>query len=195
MSVVLPFDGPFKTIEVDFPWAYRDRGYNGFATVQRYRIHCNYPTLSVADAHAMAGEIKRVVAKDGCHLWFWTTKDFLEESFDIIRAWGFTYKQIFTWVKTTKAGKPTYGMGHWGRNGVEFLLFGTTKGMRLQEATTTPNYFFAPRMGHSVKPEAGYSLIRANSPTPRLSLFQRTPREGFTCWGNELKETGIDVNV
>lgn len=23
---------------------------------------------------------------------------------------------------------------------------------------------------------------------PRLSLFQRTPREGFTCWGNELRE-------
>lgn len=178
----------FACIEADVPWQYKDRGYNGRETVQRYRIHCPYPTMPLAEIKAMGFEVRRVTAVFA-HLWLWTTKDFLRDAFDVMEEWGFSYRQTFTWLKTTKKGAPTYGMGCWGRNGTEFLLLGTTSGSyKLREYATTPNYILAPRTGHSAKPEAAYDLIRRNSPGPRLSLFQRTPREGFTCWGDQLRE-------
>lgn len=188
-EITLPYPyREFACIEADPPWQYKDRGYNGHESVQRYRIHCPYPTMSVPEVKAMAYEVRRVTAVFA-HLWLWTTKDFLFDAFGVMEEWGFSYRQTFTWLKTTKAGKPTYGMGHWGRNGTEFLLLGTTCGSyKLREYTSTPNYILAPRLGHSAKPEAAYDMIRKNSPGPRLSLFQRTPREDFTCWGNELRE-------
>ena len=45
------------------------------------------------------------IAADNAHLWFWTSNSYMEESYDIIRAWGFEPKSIFTWVK------PTLGLG------------------------------------------------------------------------------------
>jgi N6-adenosine-specific RNA methylase IME4 len=36
---------------------------------------------------------------------------------------------------------------------------------------------------HSVKPEAAYKLIEAASPGPRLEIFARTTRRGWTAWG------------
>lgn len=183
----LPYlDGTFRCIEADPPWQYRDRGYNGFESVQRYRIHCPYPTMSVEEIAAMGPEVRRITA-DSAHAWIWTTKDFLEDTFGILRAWGFEYRQIWTWLKTRKDGQPTYGMGHWGRNGTEFILFGTNDpSLKLAKASSTPNYLLAQRAGHSAKPPAAYELIARNSPGPRLSLFQRTPRPGFECWGNQL---------
>jgi N6-adenosine-specific RNA methylase IME4 len=189
--ITFPYEtGRFRAIEIDPPWRYKDRGYNGHDTVQKYRIHCPYPTMSLEEIEAMGAEINRVAAPVA-HLWLWTTKDWLEDSFALLRAWGWTFKQIVTWVKTTKAGKPTYGMGHWMRNGCEYMLFAVNepKNNFPLARTTTPNHLHAPRGGHSAKPEAAYDMIRANSPEPRLSIFQRSAREGFECWGNEMEET------
>ena len=186
----LPYpDSTFQAIEIDPPWQYKSRGYNGFETVQKYRIHCPYPLMSLPEIEAMGPEINRV-ATDKAHLWLWVTKDFLPDGFDLLNSWGWQYKQIFTWLKTTKAGVPSYGMGYWCRNACEYLILAVnaTKGNRPLAATTTPNYILAPKGGHSAKPEAAYDLIRANSPGPRLSIFQRTHREGFSCWGNQLEE-------
>lgn len=52
------------------------------------------------------------------------------------------------------------------------------------------NHFFAQRTGHSVKPDFAYRLIRDNHDGPRISIFQRTKRAGFECWGNEMHLAG-----
>jgi N6-adenosine-specific RNA methylase IME4 len=39
---------------------------------------------------------------------------------------------------------------------------------------------------HSRKPEAFYELIERCSPGPRLELFARYRRDGWTQWGDEL---------
>jgi N6-adenosine-specific RNA methylase IME4 len=58
--------------------------------------------------------------------------------------------------------------------------------LRPKCAEDTPNYFFAQRTGHSIKPDYAYDLIRKNHPGPRVSIFQRSSRLGFYCWGNEM---------
>ncbi len=45
----------------------------------------------------------------------------------------------------------------------------------------------APRRGHSEKPEEGFAVIEKSYPEfPRLELFARSQRPGWTAWGNEL---------
>lgn len=188
-EIVLPFKDNFaKTIEIDCPWQYKDRGFNGYETVPSHRIHCKYDTMSTEDILKMSGEIRRI-SNEECRLWFWTTKDFLEESFQIIREFGFEFRQILTWVKTNKKGQPSYGMGYYFRNTTEFLLYATNKkGLRPLQATTASNVLFAPREGHSRKPDVFYQFIKDNSEEPRVSLFQRTKRDGFHVWGNEIND-------
>lgn len=202
--IILPFAaGAYSCIEADPGWAYRDRNMNGFASVRRYRIHTEYPVMHLSEILGMGDEIKRLSAPKGCHLWLWTTKDFLEDGFQVLRQWGFSFKQIFTWVKTNKDGSPSFGMGYWGRNACEYILFGSTSasfGM-LPARTTAPNWIYTPedvddyrdgdvlmcpRSRHSRKPDLAYQMIRELSPGPRLSVFQREDREGFDCWGNEM---------
>jgi N6-adenosine-specific RNA methylase IME4 len=45
---------------------------------------------------------------------------------------------------------------------------------------------YAPRGRHSEKPAVFYQIIELMLPTvPRLEMFGRTQRAGWTVWGNE----------
>ena len=199
-AIDLPWeDGQFATGEEDPPWCYEDNGFNGYQSVQEYRIHCPYRTMSFRNILRAGREFSRVMKPDS-HYYLWTTKDFLLEALIALRMRGYQFKNMLVWIKTAQSGRPTYGMGHWFRNGVELMLFGT-RGQpgRPAMATTQPNYFFAPKPGkillpngqiskHSRKPQEAYDLICRNSPGPRVSFFQRGTRPGFYCWGDEATE-------
>jgi N6-adenosine-specific RNA methylase IME4 len=106
---------------------------------------------------------------------------------------------MYTWVKTygdeidtmeleELPEEPPYcGGGYWGRNSCEYLLFfvNPSKDNRPMNAPRERNVFYAPRSEHSAKPDIAYEVIRRNSPGPRVSLFQRSHREGFIPWGNQ----------
>jgi N6-adenosine-specific RNA methylase IME4 len=215
----LPFPSEqYACIVADPPWQYRDRGYNGMDTVQKYRIHTPYQTMSVQELIDMSLEVRRVSASS-CHCYMWATKDFRVDAQKIMESWGFTFKNEIPWVKTTQGlkrnqkgleqftaaelktaekvmaamgmpGKPSYGMGYYMRPQHEILLFGTNnRSFRPLNATCEPAMVFAAKTRHSAKPEAAFDLIRRNTPGPRLNLFERTPREGFDCWGDEMEGT------
>ncbi len=191
---LLPFpDNYARTFNVDVPWAYKDKGFNGFEQVQKYRTHCPYPTMSLTQVKEEVGREVNRVRQEHAQLWFWTTKDFLKESFDIIEHWGFLYKQTFVWVKTKKSDpeSPVMGMGHWGRNCCEFLLLAVTKGSKLKDVglrnrSRLLTAHYVPREGHSRKPDYFYEMIAENSDGPRLSIFERSEREGFESFGDQL---------
>ena len=44
----------------------------------------------------------------------------------------------------------------------------------------------APVTEHSEKPDEVYRRIERLYPAPRLELFARKPREGWTVWGDEV---------
>lgn len=229
-KVVLPFRSrSIHLIEADPPWRYNDRGMSGFKTVPRYRIHPRYPTLSVDQLCMMAPEIQRIQHR-WCALGLWTTKDFIWDAKAVLDAWGFQYRQIVPWIKTTQKKRCkacgrhplTYGLGSWFRNGVEYLLIGTTdSGFRPMFGGHESNFLpvdawdlgelteeeilrhcsdlainlegdspilEAQRGRHSRKPDEAYAMLARNWPGPRVSLFQREPRDGFFPWGDEIKE-------
>jgi N6-adenosine-specific RNA methylase IME4 len=72
----------------------------------------------------------------------------------------------------------------------ELLLFGVKgKGYNVRtDDKTIGSWIDAPRGKHSQKPEEFRDLIMARSKGPYLEMFARTKREGWTAWGNEIKE-------
>lgn len=167
LAAPLP-DGVYRTIVADPPWSYGNKATRGAADN-------HYPTMSL-DALADLDVEDR--AADAAHLYLWVTNGFLREGFDLVAAWGFTYKACLTWVK------PQIGLGNYFRGATEHVLFGVRGGLRTNDRTLR-NWFEAPRGRHSAKPDSFYDLVEKASPGPFLEMFARRRRLGWDAWGNE----------
>ena len=119
------------------------------------------------------------LAADDSHLHLWTTNAFLPVSFDLMQAWGFTYKSVFVWVK------PEIGIGNYWRVSHEFMLLGV-RGAPAFRDRSLRSWIEHSRGKHSAKPEAVRRLVERASPGPRLELFGRQWVEGWTVWGNDV---------
>lgn len=177
-------DGGFSCLVADPPWRYGDKLPGPGRGAAKH-----YETMSIAEIEAMGEEISSVMAQDS-HLYLWCTNGFVEEAHRVVRSWGFRTdnKQLVTWVKMTNDGKRVrIGMGRRFRNSTEQCIF-AVRGKLPVLRRNVPNVFFAPRSLHSAKPQAFYDIVTSMSPGPRLELFSRTVREGFTGWGYEYPE-------
>lgn len=122
------------------------------------------------------------ITKKDAHLWLWSTNAALEASYDLARAWGFTPRSLFTWVK------PRFGLGNYLRNATEQLIF-ATKGKAPVLYKSQPNWGFFPLQDHSHKPEEQFAIIERVSPGPYLELFARravSSDKDWSVWGNEV---------
>jgi hypothetical protein len=105
---VLPV-GEYSLIVADPPWSYHLR-----ETDRSHRGRCPYPSMSDEQIKAMPVQ---AIAAENAYLLLWTTNNHLSLAFEVAKAWGFEYKALHTWVKTTIAGdKIRFGIGHYGRN-------------------------------------------------------------------------------
>jgi len=166
-------DGIYRTIVADPPWDYGNKATRGST-----RKH--YQTMSV-EAICALGVAER--AADDAHLYLWVTNGFIREGFDVLAAWGFTYKTCITWAKTQ------IGLGNYFRGATEHVLFGTRGGLRTNDRNVR-NWFEAPRGKHSAKPDYFYDLVEKASSGPYLEMFARRARLGdWHYWGNESLES------
>jgi len=141
----------------------------------------------------MALPVNEIADHNGCHLYLWTTNNFLQDALKVMEAWGFRYVTAITWLKDGVAG-----LGQYFRGKTEHCLFGVLRGggvlpykslncKRAQGITG----FTAPRREHSRKPEEMRQMIERVSYDPRIELFARETFSGWDNWGNEaLEDTG-----
>ncbi|MBS6421496.1 MT-A70 family methyltransferase [Streptococcus sp.] len=169
----------FKTILADPPWEIAQKGKLGASR------HYNLMNLEA---------IKNIpvtdLAEDNAHLWLWTYPAALEQSFEVVRAWGFEPKSIFTWVK------PRLGLGNYLRNCTEQMIF-ATRGKAPIKFKGQMNWGMFPVQDHSHKPEEVYSIIERCSDGDYLELFARRPvpsDKNWGIWGNEIKSDIIIPN-
>jgi hypothetical protein len=102
----------YSLIVIDPPWTYSLR-----ESDRTHRNRTPYPNMS--DANILNLPIGEMAAQNA-YLLLWTTNNHLPLAFQCLETWGFTYKSMFTWVKTTKNStldeiKPRMGIGHYGR--------------------------------------------------------------------------------
>lgn len=134
--------------------------------------------------------MQKLTAPD-CALFLWVTFPILPETFDVIRAWGFTYKTVaFCWVKQkSKSPGWFFGMGNWTRGNAEICLL-ATKGHPKRATADVPQLIIAPREEHSKKPdEIRDRIVRLMGDLPRVELFARQAPPGWDVWGNEVDST------
>lgn len=161
-------DGTFRVIVADPPWQYGNKATRGAA-------EDHYSTMTIPELCELDVEVR---AADDAHLYLWVTNGFIDEGFDVLRAWGFTYKTCLTWVK------PQMGLGNYFRSSTEHVLFGVRGSLKTQDRGMM-NWFEAPRGRHSAKPDSFYDLVERASPGPYLEMFSRRRRLGWSGWGNE----------
>lgn len=160
----------FSTIYADPPWVYENQRTRG-ATSD------HYGGMSVEEIAGLP--VARLVT-DNAHLHLWTTNGFIEQSFAIMRAWGFEYKSMFIWAKTQ------IGMGNYWRVAHEMLLFGV-RGSCPFAVHNLRSWAEYPRGQHSAKPEPIRGMIEKASPGPYLELFGRRAVCGWTVFGNQVE--------
>lgn len=114
------------------------------------------------------------------HLWLWCINQHVDWGYTVARAWGFEPQQMLTWCK------PGLGTGQFQSNSESVLV--CRKGGPVDNAfgKTGGTYFTWPRGRHSEKPQAFFDLVEKVSPAPRLEMFARTAREGWSSWGDEV---------
>jgi len=164
----------FTVIYADPPWEYEH------TKTDNRRIENHYPTMPLDAICALP--VDSVAAAD-CVLFVWATSPKLAEAMRVIDAWGFTYRTSMVWVKDK------IGMGYYARQRHELLLIATRGTLPVPDPAVRPDSVVeAPRLEHSAKPHIFYSLIEAMYPDmPRLELFARNTRPGWTAWGNEVE--------
>ena len=159
----------YKTILADPPWDIQQKGKSRGAIK-----HYNLMTLDRIKAMPISD-----LTEENAHCWLWVTNATLEAGFDVLRAWGFEPRSIYTWVK------PRLGLGVYLRNSTEHLLLGT-RGKAPIQFKGQMNWGFMPLQDHSHKPEEVYDIIERCSEGNYLELFARRPRHGWDIWGNEV---------
>lgn len=162
----------YRVIYADPPWSYGNTQPD-YHTEQRD----HYPVMTLAEICALP---VRDLAEENAVLFLWVTSPILEESFAVIRAWGFQYKTSFVWDKVK------HNMGHYNSVRHEFLLVCVRGSCQPDVAKLFDSVQTIERTRHSEKPEAFREIIDTiYSHGRRVELFARKASKNWDRWGNE----------
>jgi len=179
----------YRTIVADPPWdigAGPSHGGGRYSLGRGSHIKKPVPYESMTVAEIADLPIRDFAASD-CRLFLWTINRYLPDAFDIVRAWGFQYRQTLVWFKSASASPFP---GHIAPNHAEYLLVGV-QGKPARLSVLSSSVFPVPsRSGgggrrHSAKPDVFLDAIQHASPGPYLEMFARRARFGWDYWGNE----------
>ena len=194
----------YRALLVDVPWSFLVRSDKG----KDRSPEKHYSVMTLDEIKALP--VRDLVHKDGAVIHFWVIDTHVQMAFDVLAAWGFTYKTVgFYWAKTNKDGSFFTGMGFWTRANPEHAYeayFGETEqeversflatvGSPKRTGKDVPRLIVAPRREHSRKPDEIYERIERLTDGPYLELFSRQWRPNWTAWGNEVDRFGGDPDV
>lgn len=201
-----------RVLLADPPWEYNDRreyrldnpeqqAKFGVGAAGRYEMGC----MSTEELCDMGPLVRDVVTLD-CYLLLWATCPRLPDCLRVGESWGFEYKtKIFSWVKTTPAGKLVHNPGRYSHSNTEdVLLFrrrGSTcwhprTGYRPHQVVMAPRPTADGKPIHSAKPEEiqdrlGGWLNEHLEGHSKIELFARRRRAGWLCLGGDI--SGQDI--
>jgi site-specific DNA-methyltransferase (adenine-specific) len=173
----------YQVIYADPPWYYNDKSKSHGGGAESH-----YPTMKIEELCKL-----NIPSADNSVLLLWVTYPQLEESFKVIKAWGFKYKTVaFTWVKTTLDNRILMGMGRYTRANAEICLLATKgKGCKRLNCSIKNTQLY-PRQSHSEKPsEFRDEIVKLFGDLPRIELFARQKVDGWDSIGFDID--GCDI--
>jgi N6-adenosine-specific RNA methylase IME4 len=166
-------DRRFPVLLADPPYQY-DRQCSPSRNIENH-----YPTMATEDICALP--IGQLATPDAM-LFLWAPAPQLTDALKIMRTWGFEYVTSAVWVKDK------FGMGVYLRQQHELLLICKRGNSVVPDpGLLSPSVIEAPRGRHSEKPAEAYELIELMYPElPKIELFARAARDGWSAWGNQV---------
>jgi len=167
----------YEVIVADPPWRFRTWGEHN----QAKSASKHYDLMQTNDIAALpVGSL----AQRDCIMLLWATGAMLPQAFDCMKAWGFTYKSMMVWRKTTPNGKVRVGTGYWARSMHEQILIGSIG--KPPKFSAFPSLFDGIAREHSRKPDEFYTLVEKHTAgLRRADLFSRQNRAGWDAFGDE----------
>lgn len=195
----------------DCPWPFKDK--LKMEKVKR-GAESQYEVMTIQDIKDLP--IKEISAENAILL-LWCPSTLLPEGLEVMKEWGFTFKQTHIWVKTKQIKTIIksifnisnciesinsvlgFGLGRLFRNTHEIVLIGTKgKIYKFLEDKSQRSVHLFPAMKHSKKPELLQDMLDKMFPsfTSKLEMFARRNRDGWICIGNEAPDTlNEDIRV
>lgn len=172
----------YRTIVVDPPWPMPRGGSQGGGSAFQARAETlgALPYEPMTTAQITMLPVDSLAESTGAHLYVWTVNTFLEDTYDIVRGWGFKPRRLLTWAKTPRG----IGLGDAFTQTTEHILF-ARRGQLATKAKIDTTWWNWKRGKHSAKPEAFLDIVEMVSPGPYVELFARRDRLGWDTWGNE----------
>jgi N6-adenosine-specific RNA methylase IME4 len=171
--------GMYRVIYADPPWRY------GNTQPDYHEVQDDhYPTMTVKEICDLEIGDRKVaeIALDDAVLFLWVTSPILEESFEVIKAWGFKYKASFVWDKIK------HNMGHYNSVRHEFLLICVRGSCQPDQNQLFDSVQSIERTEHSAKPEEFRNIIQTLYPYgTRIELFARKKTAGWEVFGNDIR--------
>lgn len=164
----------FSCVVIDPPWMERGGGKIKRGADRHYAL-MDLTSIIYTVQRAPVWQIAH-----SAHLWLWVTDNFLQDGLTVMSALGFRYVRMLVWVKDR------VGLGQYLRSQHEVCLFGVRGETMRPSVRNVPSVIFAPRGRHSEKPEEAFAVFERVSAGPRLEMFARKTRVGWTSWGNEV---------
>lgn len=125
------------------------------------------------------------LAAQDCVLWLWAVNPMIPQALEVMAAWGFTFKTAGHWAKFTTHGKQAFGTGYILRCAGEPYLIGTRGKPKC--ARNVRSVVLGRVREHSRKPDEAFCDAEKLRPdVPRLELFSRQERPGWTVWGDQV---------
>lgn len=173
--------GKYDIIYADPPYSYRGLVQKGGGKSEYVSgAHRYYETMSLDNLKAL--DI-RSVCKRNCLIFMWATGPNLDQSLELLKAWGFKYATVgFVWEK--QATNP----GAYTMSSVELCLIGKKGDIPKPRGARNVRQFISElRTSHSTKPDEVRKRIEAMFPSQsKLELFARKKSQGWDVWGNEV---------
>lgn len=196
----------YAVIVADPPWRFGDS--LTMSDVKRGADAQYASTMSDEEIIGL-GPLVQSIAEDPSILCLWVPDSMLQLGLDVMKAWGYTQKQIVTWVKTADSErrgheeipedlKMAFGMGRVFRNCDEHALIGTRGQIsKILRSKSERNVILGPNMKHSAKPERLQNALDRMFPDQRkIELFSRRRRPGWVTLGNECPgQEGHDIRA
>ena len=172
----------YEIVYADPPWDFKNKKTGGDMSsgASSHYITTDIESLKKLDVNSICAE--------NCTLIMWYVGSMPQEAIDLVRAWGFTIKNMngFVWRKLTAKGNPFFGMGFRTRAGSESAIIGIKGKPKVYSHAVRAVHSY-PILKHSEKPsQFREHIVELCGELPRLEMFARDSPEGWDVFGNEV---------
>lgn len=175
----------YQIIYADPPWKFNNKNTGGS---MKSGAKNQYDVMTIDELKELNIQS---VCDDNCVLIMWWVGSQPQEALDLVKAWGFTLKNMngFVWRKLTKNNKDFFGMGFWTRAGSESALI-AVKGKPAPVSRSVRAVGSYPVGRHSEKPsQFRDKATQLMGQVPRLEMFAREKTVGWDVFGNEVEQS------